>query len=152
VKTLSDHLADLSERSKHIENSLSAARDQNLELLAARHRALQATLARNVEHTGDEVVDKLKAPWRNARAAVERTLATVREDADERRAQKDLARAERHADHAEEEAASAVALAVVVLDQTEYAVAEAVLARAEADKLSAGTVAAGHHSGPVASA
>jgi len=141
VKTLSDHLSDLSERSRHVEESLAAVRDRNLEALAARRTALQAAVAgggRRLEDAGDDVVDKIKTPWKHARNAVEHTFATVRDHADERRAHRTLAKAERHADHAEQDAAGAAALAVFVLDRTEYAVAEAVLARADADELSAG--------------
>jgi len=140
VKTLSDHLAELSDRSKHVEDSLAAVRDKNLELLATRRTALHAVLVdrgEQLEDVGDDVVGKLTAPWKQSRKAMERTFATVRDDADQRRVHKGLARAERHADHAEQDAASAASLAVLMLDQTEYAVAEAVLARAEADRLSA---------------
>jgi len=143
VKTLSDHLADLSDRSKHVEDSLAAVRDKNLELLAARRTAPHAAVVERgerVEDVGDDVAGKVKAPWKRARKAVERTFTTVREDAERRRAHKGLAKAERHAEHAEQGAAGAAALAVLVLDQTEYAVTEALLARAEADRLS---VAAG---------
>ena len=145
MKTLSDHLAELSDRSKHVEDSLTAVRDKNLELLATRRTALHAVLVdrgEQLEDVGDDVVGKLTAPWKQARKAVERTFATVRDDADQRRVHKGLARAERHADHAEQDAASAASLAVLMLDQTEYAVAEAVLARAEADRLSAAAGAA----------
>jgi hypothetical protein len=140
VVTLSDYLAELSDRSKRVEDSLVAVRDKNLDLLAARRKALHAAIVDRGEHledVGDDTIGKLTAPWKHARKAVERTFATVREDADQRRAYKGLARAERHADHAEQNAASAASLAVLMLDQTEYAVAEAVLARAEADRLSA---------------
>ena len=145
MKTLSDHLADLSDRSKRVEDSLAAVRDKDLELLAARRKALQAEVVDRGEHlegVGDDVVGKLTAPWKHAREAVERTFATVREDAERRRVHKGLARAERHADHAEQDAASAAVLAVLVLDQTEYTLTEAVLARAEADRLSAAAGAA----------
>ena len=140
MKTLSDRLAELSERSRHVEESLAAVRYKNLELLAARSKTLHAALVERGEHledVGNDVVGKLTAPWKDARKAVEHAFATVREDADKRRAHKGLAKAERHADHAEQDAAGAAALAVLVLDQTEYTVTEAVLARAEADRLSA---------------
>jgi len=145
VKTLSDHLADLSDRSKRVEDSLAAVRDKNLELLTARRKTLHAAVVNGGEHledVGDDVVGKLTAPWKHARKAVERTFATIREDADQRRAHQGIAKAERQAEHAEQDAASAAALAVLVLDQTEYAVTEAVLARAEADRLSAAAGAA----------
>jgi len=140
MKTLSDQLTDLSNRSKHIEASLAATRDKNLETLAARRQALHATVTHGrdrLEDLGEDVAEEIKAPWKHARKAVERTFATVRDDTDERRVHKSLAKAERRADHAEEDAASAAALAVLVLDQTEYAIAEAVLARADADRLAA---------------
>ena len=145
MKTLSDHLADLSDRSKRVEDSLAAVRDKNLELLTARRKTLHAAIVDGGEHledVGDDAAGKLTAPWKHARKAVERTFATIREDADQRRAHQGIAKAERHAEHAEQDAASAAALAVIVLDQTEYAVTEAVLARAEADRLSAAAGAA----------
>ena len=112
MKTLSDHLTDLSDRSKHIEDVVAAARDKNLQLPAGRRTALHTAMAHGGERLddagddveGDDVEGKLEAPWKHARVAVERSFATVREDADERRAHKNLARAERQADHAEQDA------------------------------------------------
>ena len=155
MKTLSDQFTDLSNRAKHIEESLAAARDKNLETLAARRTAVHSTVthgADRLEDLGEDVAEKIKAPWKHARTAVERTFATVRDETDERRAHKGLAKAERRADHAEEDAASAAALAILVLDHTEYAIAEAVLARADADTLAATALAEAVKPHPTAAA
>lgn len=138
MTTLSERLADLSDRSKRVEDALGAAREKNLEMLKGRRRALRSSVTRGtdrLESAGDEVAETLKAPWKHAYAAVEKSFAAAREEADERRVHKGLAKAERRADHAEEAAANAAALAVLVLDRTEYLVAEAVLARADAEDL-----------------
>jgi hypothetical protein len=144
MKTLSEQLADLSDRSKRIENLLTETRERNLEGLATRRASLKTSLSEGearLEDAADALADKIKAPWGHARSAVEKAFATVREEADERRTHHGVAKAERRAEHAEESAVGAAALAAVVLDETENAVAEAVRARAEADELVAAAAA-----------
>ena len=155
MKTLSDRFTDLSDRSKHLEEVLGAARDRDLEVLTARRTALLDAITRGgakLDDAGEDVVDKLKGPWRDARKAVEHTFSAARQEADEHRAHKGLAKAERRADHAERDAAAAVALAVLVLDRTGYAVAEAVLARADADDLLSSAEAAAAEAADAATA
>jgi hypothetical protein len=138
MKTLSEQLADLSDRSKRIEDLLAETKERSVEELAARGAALKASLAKGesqLEDAADAVTEKIKGPWKHARSAVEKAFATVREEADERRSHHGVAKAERRAEHAEQSAAAAAELAAVVLDETENAVAEAVRARAEADEL-----------------
>jgi hypothetical protein len=145
MKTLSEQLADLSDRSKRIEDLLTETREKNLEGLAARRDALKTSLSEGESRLGDAadaLADKVKAPWKHARTAVEKAFATAREEADERRSHHGVAKAERRAEHAEESAVGAATLAAVVLDETENAVAEAVRARAEAVELAASADAA----------
>lgn len=138
MKTLSEQLADLSERSKRMEDLLAVTKERGAEGIAARGAALKASLAKGedqLEDAADAVAEKIKGPWKHARTAVEKAFAAVREEADERRTHHGVAKAERRAEQAEENAAAAAQLAAVVLVETENAVAEAVRARAEADDL-----------------
>jgi hypothetical protein len=62
----------------------------------------------------------------------------MRAEADERRAAKDIKTAEHHAEQAEQaeqDAADAIDWALFALDQAEYAVIDAVIAREDADVL-----------------
>lgn len=140
MRTLSEQLADLSDRSKRIEDLLAEKKEKTAEGLAARGAALKASLAKGesqLEDAADAVTEKITGPWKHARTAIEKAFATAREEADERRSHHGVAKAERRAEHAERSAAAAAELAAVVLRETENAVAEAVRARAEADDLMA---------------
>jgi hypothetical protein len=54
----------------------------------------------------------------------------MRQKADELRAEKDIKKAEQHAEQAEQDTAAAIELAIYVLDQAEYAIVDAAIARA----------------------
>ena len=67
-------------------------------------------------------------------------MAALKEDMGDRRAEHDLDRANRRAENAEGDAAFAIDYAVAAIEEAEYAVLDASLARMEADEL-AGTSA-----------
>ncbi len=62
-------------------------------------------------------------------------MAALKEDMTDRRAEHDLDRANKRAENAEGDAAFAIDYAVAAIDEAEYAVLDAALARKEADEL-----------------
>jgi hypothetical protein len=79
--------------------------------------------------------EKAQSWWDDTRSTIDARLASLRAERDEHKAERDLKKAERRADEAEQDAADAVTFAVAMLDQAEYAIADAVIARADADDL-----------------
>ena len=71
---------------------------------------------------------------------MEQHVAAVKEDMTDRRAEHDLDRANKRADNAKGDAAFAIDYAVAAIEEAEYAVLDASLARMEAKEL-AGTSA-----------
>jgi hypothetical protein len=65
----------------------------------------------------------------------------LKEDMADRRAEHDLDRANKRAENAEGDAAFAIDYAVAAIDEAEYAVLDAALARKEADELAGGASA-----------
>lgn len=81
----------------------------------------------------DEAADGWKAVKDNWHSHVQK----VHESVADRQAAHDLHAAERDADPAEQYAVDVVAFALAALDEAEYAVLDAILARADADALEA---------------
>jgi hypothetical protein len=62
-------------------------------------------------------------------------VAAVKENIDDRKAEHDVDRANKRAENAEGDAAFAIDYAVAAIEEAEYAVLDAALARKEADEL-----------------
>ena len=140
MKPLSEQLQDLSQRAKKIENSATAARQKNRVELERRRTQLDSDIkstGQKIEASAAEARENVRAGWADIRNRIDKQLAGARTKIEERKAERDLNRAERRAQAAEDDAADAIALAVYVLDQAEYAVVDAALARASADNLRA---------------
>ena len=75
--------------------------------------------------------------WACLTSAGLRHVAKIREDIDTKRAEHDADRAEKIAEKREDDAAFAVQFAYAAIEEAEYAVLDAALARAEADEASA---------------
>jgi len=140
MKPLSEQLQDLSQRAKKIENSATAAREKNKAELERRRTQLDSDIkstGRKIEASAAEARENIRSGWTDIRNRIDKQLADARAKLEEHKAERDLKRAENRAQAAEDDAADAIALAVYVLDQAEYAVVDAVLARANADTLRA---------------
>ena len=68
---------------------------------------------------------------------LERHVATVRDNIESKKAELDSNRAVRNAENAEDDAAFAIDYAASAIDEAEYAVLDAVVARKQADELTA---------------
>jgi hypothetical protein len=137
VERLSEQLSDLSVRAKRTEDVVDAARARNRAKLESQRAELSAAVDGATAQAA-EVKGDVDSKWQDLRGALDARFAAIRGNVEERRFERDLRRAEHRADVAEQDAADAVDFALYVLDQAEYAVVEAVLARADADEMASG--------------
>ncbi len=140
MKPLSEQLQDLSQRARKIENSATALREKNQAELERRRNQLESDMkstGQKIEASAAAAKENVRSGWADIRNRIDKQLAGARMKLEERKAEMDVNRAERRAQAAEDDAADAIALAVYVLDQAEYAVVDAALARASADNLRA---------------
>ncbi len=140
MKPLSEQLQDLSQRAKKIEDSAAATRQKNQAELQRRHDQLKSDIestGKKLETSAAEAKADVRSGWADIKLRIDERLAIANAKIQERKAERDVNRAESRAEAAEADAADAVALAVYVLDQAEYAVINAALDRAVADSLRA---------------
>lgn len=138
MKALSEQLSDLAARAKQAEDTAAAARDKNLVALQGRREGLQSALdasRQRAEETADSVDQEVESWWNETRAKFNARFDELRAAQAAKRAEWDVSIAENRADDLELDAADAIDFAYYTLDQAEYAVVDAVTARAEADDL-----------------
>ncbi|MFD8819901.1 hypothetical protein ACFV23_52615 [Streptomyces sp. NPDC059627] len=133
---LSDQLSQLADRTKKVEDTAAAAKAKNRAQLETERTNLKASLDAVGAKT-DEAKARAQGRISDLHDSVQKHFADRRAASAEHKAERDLKRAERRADDAEQDAADAIALVLYVLDQAEYAVVDAALARADADDLAA---------------
>ena len=138
MKPLSEQLQDLAQRVKKMEDSASAARNKDQAELKRRldqlHSDIEAT-GQRIETSAANAKEDVRSGWADIKRRIDERLTDARTKLQERKAERDINKAERRAQAAEDDAADAIAFAVYVLDQAEYAVVDAALARAAADDL-----------------
>jgi hypothetical protein len=138
MKPLSEQLTDLAARAKKSEDFVDAARAKNREFLDDERETLKKSIAKGkARMNADASVaeDKTRTWWNDTRQSIDARVAELRAERDDHRAAHDLKKAERHAEDAQADAAYAVDFALQMLDEAEYAVADAILARIDADEL-----------------
>jgi DNA repair exonuclease SbcCD ATPase subunit len=140
MKPLSEQLQDLALHVKKMEDSASAARDKDQAELKRRldqlHSDIKAT-GQRIETSAANAKEDVRSGWADIKRRIDERLTDARTKLQERKAERDVNKAERRAQAAEDDAADAIAFAIYVLDQAEYAVVDAALARAAADDLRA---------------
>ena len=134
MKPLSEQLVELSARAKRTEELVAAAQAKNEAALHGQREQLKTSI-NALRAQAEAQKEEVQSWWEETRAAINDRFDKLRAKSEEHRAEHDLKRAERRADDAELDAAYAIEFALDVLDQTEYAVADAVIARADADEL-----------------
>jgi hypothetical protein len=140
MKPLSDQLTDLAARAKKSEDFVDAARAKDRAYLDDQRETLKKSIATGKDRMADEAAaaqDKTRSWWNDARQSIDTRVGELRTERENHRAAHDLKKAERRADDAEDDAAYAVDFALQMLDEAEYAVTEAMLARIDADDLAA---------------
>jgi hypothetical protein len=138
MKALSEQLSDLAARAKQAEDTAAAARDKNMAALQARGEKLQAALdasRRQAEQDVKAADKEVESWWAETRAKINARFDDLRAANAAKRAELDLRMAQNRADDLELDAADAIDFATYTLDQAEYAVVDAVTARAQADEL-----------------
>ena len=138
MKALSEQLTDLAARSKRTEDVVAAAQAKNRARLESQRDTLKASIAdgdAKARERAAAAAANTQQWWSDTRSSVDARFATMRAKADERRTEKDIKKAEHHAEQAEQHAAETIDWGLYVLDQAEYAVIDAVIARADADDL-----------------
>jgi hypothetical protein len=135
---LSDQLSRLATRTKELEDRAAAAQakakadlEQDVKTAGESAQAQADALAQAV----DSDADRVSIWWGNLQRSWSDHMDVVRHHIDDRRAAHDLSTAQRNADQAESDAAFAIEYAYGAVDEAEYAVLDAVLARMNADEL-----------------
>ena len=138
MKPLSEQLSELAARVKTAEDIVSAANAKNGAALESQREQLKSSISKAKDQAKTDAAattDQAQSWWDKTRADVDQRFDTLRAKRDEHRAECDLKRAQNRADDAELDAADAIDFAVYMVDQAEYTVVDAVIARADADTL-----------------
>ena len=88
--------------------------------------------------TAERGKDRISTWWEEVRKSWDEHLKEVQKHFDDKRAEHDVTAAQRRADRAEDDAEFAAAYAYAAIEETEYAVLDAALARMEAEELTDG--------------
>src|SRR5262249_17476614 len=135
---LSDQLTKLAARAKEAEDHAAAAQskaqaelEQEVKDARASAEAKADQLRKNAE------VDKgiVSDDWKDLQRSWNEHVASTRKYFEEKKAEHDLASAQRSAESAEEDASYAIDYAYGAIEEAEYAVLDATLARMNADEL-----------------
>jgi hypothetical protein len=135
---VSDQLSRLAARAKDLEDRAAAASgkakaDLEHDVAVARETAQQT--ADTLRETAESGKGEVSSWWDGVQRSWNEHLAAVRKSVDEKRAAHDRASAERAADQAEDDAAFAIDYAYAAIEEAEYTVLDATLARMDADDL-----------------
>jgi hypothetical protein len=140
MKSMSESLYELAARIEQLEDSAAAVGEKNRASLQARRAQLEDAFDREVkevEAAATQATAAAQSWWADTKGSVERQVAAMRADLEQRKTEHRKERAQRLAEIAEDDAAAAVALATYCLNAAEWAVVDAALARAEADEFAA---------------
>ena len=129
---LSDQLTELAARAKEAEDRAAAARDKSKAGLhedVETARASAQERAKKLRESADANKNKLSVWWYDLQRTWNEHVAKIRDDIDSKRAEHDEDRAERRAEHRADDAMFAVDFAYTAIEEAEYAVLDAELAR-----------------------
>jgi hypothetical protein len=136
MKPLSESLSELSVKAKGAEDAAAAAREESRDKLEARLVDLRSSAEQrraHLEQAAIEAKESAASRWDELRSSVNAHLERIKTDFDARRQTLDVKRAQRRAESAEQDAAATILFAAFAIEQAEYAVLDATLARSEAD-------------------
>ena len=138
---LSDQLTDLANRTKQLEDSAAAAREQDRKKLEKQRDELNASMQKQAQKIKTDAQDagaQVRSWWTDTTDRIEEQRAQLRAKMDQSKAERQAKKADRDAADAEKYAANLIGLAAYVTDAAEYAVIDASIARSEADAIAAG--------------
>jgi len=137
---LSDELSKLAGRAKEAETRTAAARDEaraELERNVSSARASAQEQADKLRQTAERGEARVSSLGQDMQRSWNEHIARAREGIESKKAELDVHKAQRRADDAEGYASFAIDLAYSAVVEAEYAALDAVLARMDADQLSA---------------
>jgi hypothetical protein len=140
MKPLSQSLEDLAARVRVLEDSAAATLEADRTKLEKRRHEIDDAIKTDVSQLDSAVRDAAQAGrtwWNDTKTSMKRPLDEVRARVDTRQSERELHRALRAADAAEEDASAAIEVAAYFLNVAEYAIIDATLARMAADDLAA---------------
>ena len=138
--TVAQRMSKLSARAKEAEERAAAARSQakaDLERSTNEARADAQAQADRLRDTASATEARISASWNDLQSSWADHIAKVRQNIDAKKAELDTKSGARRADIAEEDALFAIDYAYATIEEAEYAVLDAVLARMDADELAA---------------
>ena len=138
---VSDQLHTLADRAKQAEDNVTAARTKAKAQLEADVKAAQDSAKQRsqaLRAKADEGKENISTGWNNVQRSFHDNIATAKLKMEIRKAEHDVKRAEKDAERAEHDAAFAIEFAYAAIEEAEYEVLDAILARAYADELAAG--------------
>ena len=138
---LSDQLTKLAARAKEAEDHAAAAKSKaraQLEQDVKTARESAKSQADQLRKTAEANKGQISDWWDGVQKSWNDFIATARQNIDEKRAEHDQNVANRAADNAEDDAAFAIDYAYGAIEEAEYAVLDATLARMDAEALAAG--------------
>jgi hypothetical protein len=139
---LSDQLTKLSARAREAEHRAEAAKTEARAQLEQDVKTAREAAQAQAEELGKAAEPGIAAYsdwWDNVQKSWNDHIAVIRRNIDEKRAGHDVTAAKRAADIAEADAEFAVNFALGAIDEAEYAVLDATLARMNADSLVSGS-------------
>lgn len=139
MKTPSELLDQLAQKAKEAEGSANAVKEKNRAGLEAKRSAIEAKLEADeakLDAASKDAGSKLEEMQRDLQTSFAAKRSSIKAEIAEQKVARDVKRAAKRADHAELDAEFAVDFALAAIEQAEYAVINAVLARADSDDLS----------------
>ena len=133
---------ELAERAKQANEHVHASASATKERLESEVSAARASAEQNNSQLEDKAAgahDEASKRWSAARQDWNGHKAEMRRKADAQKATHDRAHAQHRADEREDDAAMAVDFALQAVEDAEYEVLNAILARAEANEMAAST-------------
>ena len=137
---LSDQLAELAARAKEAEDRAGAVQGKakaDVQADVEKARASAQDRAKKLRESAEANKNKLSVWWYDLLRTLNEHVAKIRDDIESKRAEHEVDRAERRAEHRADDAVFAVEFAYAAIEEAEYAVLDAALARTEADEASA---------------
>jgi len=132
----SDDLRELAQRAKAAEDRIGAAKTQtrsDVERETARVRDAAQQKANQLQNRNAKAAAGASQRWSDVHRTWSGHVARIREDVEGKKAEMDAKKTLHRADNAEDDAVDAVAFAEAALEEAEYAVLNATLARMDAD-------------------
>ena len=137
TKRLSEQLADLSIRAKSAEEALDAAEKEAHDKVAARREQAHTAATKAVEKVNQEVKsanDTAARNWSAVKAKIADDMNHLKANIAHAKHERDVKRAENHADRLEWEAGFTIDYAIAAVEQARLAVLDAVDGRLAAEE------------------